>query len=63
MNVSENIDKNTIMSVEIDEDLYARAEEFCSEHGITIEHLLCEFLIFASKEENIPELEKFLGIS
>lgn len=51
------------MFVEVEEELCKKARELCASYQITLEDLLEQFIDFASKTENLPELKTFLDIN
>jgi len=51
------------MFVEVEEELCKKARELCASYQITLEELLEQFIVFASKSENLPELKMFLEIN
>lgn len=51
------------MFVEVEEELCKKARELCASYQITLEELLEQFIVFASKSENLPELKTFLEIN
>ena len=51
-----------MLVIEIEEELCKKARELCASYNITLEELLEQFLIFASKAENLSELKTILDI-
>jgi len=54
--------KYVMFVIEIEEELCKKARELCASYNITLEELLEQFLIFASKAENLSELKTILDI-
>lgn len=51
-----------ILNIEVKKELCEKAREICASYNITLEELLEQFLIFASKQENFAELKRILDI-
>ena len=51
-----------MLVIEIEEELCEKARELCASYHMTLEELLKQFIIFASKSENLLELKKILDI-
>lgn len=54
--------KCVVLVIEVEKELCEKARKICASYDITLEDLLEQFVIFASKSENLTELKKILGI-
>lgn len=52
----------TVLTIEVEEELCKKAREICASYNLTLEEVLEQFLIFASKPENFAELKRILDI-
>ena len=48
--------------IEVDQDVYDEVSKVCTQNGTTIEKITEDFIRFCADPENLPEVERILGV-
>lgn len=48
--------------IEVDQNVYDEVSKLCAENGTTIEKITEDFIRFCADPENLPEVERILGV-